>query len=233
MTSATSQKMRWLLSLAAAIAVAAGCSDSGGSGLNPDYSLSVAPASLTVVPGGGGSSTTVTIDRTDFTGEVTLSLSGVPAGVSGVFDPVATTGTTSTLTLSSGIGPTPGDYNMIVRGTATVGDRSRQFALTIEPPPPSFSLSLAPTALSIARGASNGTGVIVTRVDFTGAVTLTLVGAPAGVTWTFDPVAPTGINSTLTVTVGAAVPLGTYDLEVTGTGAPGNSSATLTLTVLP
>jgi len=232
MTSVTSQKMRWLLSLAAAVAVAAGCSDSGGSGPNPDYSLAVSPASVTVVPGGGGSSTTVTIDRTDFTGEVTLSLGGAPAGVSGVFDPVATTGTTSTLTLSSGIGPTPGNYNIIVRGTASVGDHSRQIALTIDPPPPSFSLSLAGAALSIARGASNGTGVTLTRVDFSGPVTLSLSNAPAGVTWTFNPVAPTGNGSTLTVSVGLGATPGVYDLEVSGVGTPGSSSATLTLTVL-
>ena len=120
---------------------------------------------------------------------------------------------------------------MSVRGTASVGNRSRQLALTVTDPPSSFSLSLAPSALTIAQGASNGSGVIITRTAFTGAVTLALSGAPAGVTGTFDPVAPTGIGSTLTITVGPAVTPGVYDLTVSGTGSVGNDSAILTLTV--
>lgn len=226
------QETRWALLLAATLSGATGCSDSsGGTGTNPDYSLSVAPASLTVMPGGGTTSTTVTIDRTDFTGEVTLSLSGVPAGVSGIFDPVTTTGTTSTLALAAAASSTSGDYNVIVRGTSSAGDRARPVSVTVGQQLPSFSLSVDPTDLRIGRGTSNGTGVIVTRVDFTGPVTLGLVGAPAGVTWLFSPAAPTGTGSTLTIFVGAAATPGISDMAVTGIGTVGSSSAALTLTV--
>ncbi len=92
-------------------------------------------------------------------------------------------------------------------------------------------MSVEPTALTIAQGASATTGVIITRTDFTGAVTLSLNDAPVGVTGSFDPAAPTGTGSVLTVTVGAAVPPGIYDLTVLGTGAPGDRSDGLLLTV--
>ncbi len=223
--------LRWL-ALAAGLVLVAGCSDSGGTGTTPDYSLSVAPSSLTIVPG-DAATTTVTIDRTDFTGDVTLSTSGTPTGVTGSFAPVTTTGTTSTLTLSVGGGTTPGDYNMVVRGTGSAGDRARQLAITIAPPPPSFVLSVAPAAITIAQGTSATTGVILTRTDFTGAVTLSMLGAPAGVTEIFDPAAPTGNGSLLTVTVGGAVPPGIYDITVSGTGSVGDDAALLTLTVTP
>src|SRR5207249_6990491 len=47
----------------------------------------------------------------------------------------------------------------------------------------------------------------------------------------FNPTAPTGTSSTLTVSVGAAVAAGVYNLTVDGTGTPGNRSTPLTLTV--
>jgi len=230
MIPATSRRPSHWLALAAGLVLIIGCNDSGGTGTTPDYAITLAPPSLSIVPG-EAAATTVTIDRTDFAGEVALSLSGTPAGVTASFDPVTTTGDASTLTLSVGGATSPGTYNMSVRGTASVGNRSRQLALTVTDPPSSFTLSLAPSALTIAQGGSNGSGVIITRTDFTGAVTLALSGAPAGVTWTFDPVAPTGLGSTLTITVGPAVTPGVYDLTVSGTGSVGNDSAILTLTV--
>ena len=63
-------------------------------------------------------------------------------------------------------------------------------------------------------------------------MTLSLGGAPAGVTGVFAPAAPTGTASTLTVTVGIAVAPGVYNLTVDGTAArPGSRSTALTLTV--
>src|SRR5438034_118068 len=79
-----------------------------------------------------------------------------------------------------------------------------------------YALSLTPTALTIVQGASAPTTVTVTRTNFTGAVTLSLGGAPAGVTAAFTPTAPTGTSSTLTLSVGIAVAPGTYNLTVDG-----------------
>lgn len=220
------------VALAAGLALVAGCSDSGGTGTTPDYTLTLSPSSITIIPG-EQDVTTVTINRTDFTGEVTLSLSGAPVGVTPSFDPVVTTGNTSTLTLTVGGATVSGNYNMSVRGTASVADRARQLALTVAPAPPSFSLAVDPSALTIAQGASNTTGVNITRTDFTGPVTLSLSGAPAGVTWDFSPPAPTGNGSVLTVNVGVATTPGVYDITVLGTGTVGNDSAVFTLTVTP
>src|SRR2546430_5531305 len=65
-------------------------------------------------------------------------------------------------------------------------------------PAPDYTLSLAPTALTIGQGATGNTTVTITRTNFTGAVTLSLGSAPAGVTGSFSPAAPTGTSSTLT-----------------------------------
>src|SRR3989475_205054 len=195
----------------------------------PDYALSVAPAALTIGQGANGS-TTVTITRTNFSGAVTLSLGNAPTGVTGSFDPAAPTGTSSTLTVSVGATVTPGDYNLTVNGTGTAGNRSTPLTLTVSAAP-NYSLSLEPAALTIVQGATGTSTVTITRTNFTGAVTLSLGNAPAGVTGSFSPAAPTGTSSTLTVSVGASVAPGVYELTVDGTGTAGNRSTPLTLTV--
>src|SRR5205814_1469247 len=169
----------------------------------PDYTLSLSPTALTIDPG-ANASTTVTITRTNFTGAVTLSLGNAPAGVTGAFNPAAPTGTSSTLTVSVGAAVAPGADNRTVGGTASAGNRSASLTLTVSAAP-DYTLSLAPAALTIAQGATGTTTVTITRTNFTGAVTLSLGSAPTGVTGAFDPAAPTGTSSALTVSVGAAV----------------------------
>src|SRR5207249_2345723 len=213
--------------LVAGLVVAVACKD--GTGTAADYTLSVAPTALTIVQGATGTST-VTITRTSFTGAVTLSLGNAPTGVSGLLDPAAPTGTSSTLTVSVGAAVAPGIYNLTVDGTGSPGSRSTVLTLTVSAAP-DYALSLTPAALTIAQGANATTTITITRTNFTGAVTLSLGGAPAGVAGSFDPAAPTGTSSTLTVSVGAAVAPGVYNLTVDGTGSPGSRSTPLTLTV--
>src|SRR5204862_7294311 len=119
----------------------------------PDYAMSLAPAALTIGQGATGSST-VTITRTNFAGAVTLSLGGAPAGVTGAFNPAAPTGTSSALTVSVGAAVVPGVYNLTVDGTAAAGNRSTPLTLTVNAPAPDYTLSVSPTALTIAQGAS-------------------------------------------------------------------------------
>ncbi|MEP7326805.1 MAG: hypothetical protein ABI836_12710, partial [Gemmatimonadota bacterium] len=195
----------------------------------PDYALSLNPAALTIAAGANGN-TAVAITRTNFTGAVTLSLGGAPAGVTGAFNPAAPTGTSSTLTVTVGAAVAPGVYNLTVDGTATAGNHSTALTLTVGTTP-NYALSLNPAALTIAAGGNGNTAVTITRTNFTGAVTLSLGNAPAGVTGSFNPAAPTGTSSTLTVNVGGGVTPGVYNLTVDGTGSAGNRSTPLALTV--
>src|SRR3989475_1079633 len=104
-------------------------------------------------------------------------------------------------------------------------------ALISPAPAADYTLSVSPAALTIAPGATGNTTVTITRSNFTGAVTLSLGNAPTGVTGSFNPPAPTGTSSTLTVSVGPAVATGTYNLTVAGTATAGGRSTPLTLTV--
>src|SRR3989440_50225 len=122
--------MRSGLALVAGLGVAVACGTKDSTGPGADYTLSLAPAALTIVQGAPGTSA-VTITRPNFPGPVTLSLGSAPAGVTGSFSPAAPTGTNSTLTVSVGAAVAPGVYNLTVDGTGTSGNRSTPLTLTV------------------------------------------------------------------------------------------------------
>src|SRR5256714_6591234 len=118
------------IAVIAGLAAAVGCGSDGGTGPAADYTLSLTPAALTIVPGLSGS-TTVAISRTNFTGAVTLSLAGAPVGTIRPFSPGAPTGNSSTLTIIVGATVAPGVYNLTVNGAGTPGTRSTALTLTV------------------------------------------------------------------------------------------------------
>src|SRR5271166_4425104 len=80
-----------------------------------------------------------------------------------------------------------------------------------------FSMQAEPSMVSSTSPGSVGSTIFVTLLGgFAGTVTLSYSGAPVGVTLAFGT-DPTSTNSSVTVTVGAAVPLGKYTITITGT----------------
>jgi hypothetical protein len=97
-------------------------------------------------------------------------------------------------------------------------------------PTPSFSLSAAPSTLSLAQGGTgNSTLSVAPKDGFTGTVTLAATGLPTGVTASFNPVS-TATSTSVTFTVPAATVPGTYAVSLGGT-APGAPSTATTLTL--
>jgi xyloglucan-specific exo-beta-1,4-glucanase len=97
----------------------------------PDFSLTANPTSLTVNRGASGTST-VTVTRTGgFTGDVTLSASGLPSGVSASFGSNPATGTSSVLTLTASGTATLGAATVTVTGTGGGLTRTTSINLTV------------------------------------------------------------------------------------------------------
>lgn len=94
----------------------------------PDFTLSATNAS--VAPGGSGTSTVTVAPLNGFTGSVTLSVSGLPSGVTGAFVPNPTT-TTSTLTLTATANAAPGTSTVTVTGVSGSLTHSTTFQLTV------------------------------------------------------------------------------------------------------
>lgn len=105
--------------------------------------------------------------------------------------------------------------------------------------PGAIALVLSPTSASVPQGGNTTTTATLTRSgSFIGSVTLNVTGAPAGVTAAVSDIQTIGAVTTaaVTVTVGAAVPAGTYELVVTAAGsgvATQQRSFTITVTATP
>ncbi|MEU0257623.1 glycosyl hydrolase family 18 protein [Streptomyces sp. NPDC006184] len=96
-----------------------------------------------------------------------------------------------------------------------------------------FSVALSPASGTVTAGRS-ATATVKTAVTKGDAqsVKLSVSGAPAGVTASFNPTSVTaGGSSTLTLATTSAAASGTYTVTVTGAGATGSHSAAYSLTI--
>ncbi len=200
----------------------------------PDFTLSANPASVTVVRGATAQSTITVAPTGGFASAVALTASALPTGVTATFNPASTTGT-SALTFSASATATTGPATVTVTGTGGGLTRTTTIALTVQPPAtPDFSLSAAPTSVSVAQGASGQSTVTIARLNgFTSAVALSASPLPTGVTATFNPASATGTSSTLTFAASATAALGTTTVTVTGAGGGLTRTTTVSLTVGP
>jgi uncharacterized membrane protein len=193
----------------------------------PSFVLSDVPGSLELGQGGSGSSTVTVVPQYGFTGAVSLSVSGLPSGVTASFSPISTTGS-STLTVTASSTATLGTTTLTITGTSGNLTATATLALTINAP--SFTLNNS-GPVNIGQGSSGTTYIYVnSEYGFAGSVNLSVSGLPAGVTASFSPnPAPSGF-STLTLTASSNSPAGTSTLTVTGTS--GNVTATTTLSLV-
>ncbi len=206
----------------------------------PGYTLSLSAPTLGIAQSAWGSSI-VHLARTNFSGNVTLSVENLPTGVGADFQPenFPIPGSPPVIRLFVARNALPGTYtDLLVRGLAFgLSDRTAQLTLTITVAP--FILTLSSSTLSIVQGAATPTTTVnVVRHDFAGPVTLYVSGdfdedgaLPPGVTVAFSTNPVTGDSSVLTVSVGAATVPGVYPLWVSGEASTGWFVEILTLTV--
>ena len=204
---------------------------------SPNFAISALPASLSVQQGNQGTSTITTTTGGGFNSAITLSTSGVPTGTTVSFNPnpiPAPGAGNSTMTVTVGSSTVPGTYPITVTGNGGGIQQNTTMTLTVTAAQ-NFTLSASPASLSIQQG-NQGTSTITSTISggFNSAITLSASGMPSGTTVSFNPnpiAAPGSGNSTMTITVGASTPIGTYPITVTGNGGGIQQNATVTLTV--
>jgi hypothetical protein len=195
----------------------------------PGFALAVSPASLPLT-GGSAVTTTATITRTNFTAAVTLSVTGLPSGVTASFAPATLTDTTltSVVTFTATNAVPTGSSDVVIHGTGSgATDQSQTVTLVVAP----FSIAAGPASAIITPGGSTTFGVKVIRSSgFAAPVSLAVTGLPAGVSAAF---ASTGVadSSTLTLTATSAAATGLYPLQVAGTAGAVTQQAPVTLQV--
>jgi hypothetical protein len=198
---------------------------------SPDFSLSASPISQTVTAGAGTSYSVAITPLNGFSGTVTFSTGSLPSGVSASFNPTSVTMSgTSTLTLNTSSTTTPGSYAITVAGTSGSLSHSATVTLVVQ----DFSLSVTPASQSVAQGASTTYTVNITRNSgFSGSVGFSVSGLPGAASGSFSPNPATGSSSTLSVSISATTPAGSYPLTITGTSGALTRITNATLSVTP
>jgi uncharacterized membrane protein len=167
-------------------------------------------------------------------GNVALSVSGLPAGVTASISPNPTTGT-STLTVTASNTSSTGTYGLFISGNSGTLFASTQITLNINlNPAATFTLAAPPVILNSNQGALSQSTVSVTfSSGYAGDVNLTASGLPSGVSSSFNtsPVYGSG-TSILMLNTYAAVTPGNYNVTVTGTCGSKIVNTSFVLTVV-
>jgi hypothetical protein len=211
--------------------VLVGC-DSATGNKDPQITLSLASSTATV---GQGSASTVlvTIQRTNYTSAVTLTIEGLPQGVTATFAPpsLADGSPTSTLTINAAGSAAPGNFTLTVRASgAGVTEQTATIALMVNVTG-NYTLSPLSTITVAQTGGGMATILIGRTGGNAGSVSLAVSGAPAGLTASFATSSTTDKAVSLSISATSTVATGPYTLTITGT-SPGLGDQTTPLSVV-
>ena len=203
---------------------------------NPDFSVTASPASQSVTQGSGTSYTVTVTPSGGFTGSVNLTLSGLPAGATGTFNPNPLNSGNSTLTITTSSTTPTGSFPLTITGTSGTTTHTASVTLVVTAPPVGdFSITASPASQTVTAGSSTSyTATVTGSGGFSGVVTFSASGLPSGAGASFNPTSVTGSgSSTMTVTTSTSTPAGTYTLTITGTSGSLVHSTMVTLVVNP
>jgi pseudomonalisin len=200
----------------------------------PDFSLTAAPSVQTVVVGSTANYTATVAALNGYTGTVSFSVSGLPAGATPVFTPPSVTGSgSSSLAITTTVGTTPtGSYPLVVTGTEGVLTHTANVTLVVT----NFSISVSPASVTVAQGTSaNYTVSLTTASRYVGTVNFSVSGLPISSTAVFSPTSLTASGSTaLTISTSATSPLtppGTYPLTISASDGVTTATTQVVLVV--
>ena len=142
---------------------------------NPDFALSAAPATLSETQGTSASTTVSVTPSSGFTGSVSFSASGLPAGVTASFSPTSST-TSSTLTLTASGTATTGSATVTVTGTSGSLIHTTPVTLTVNPAGSGggsqtavYNSTLkAPGCATVGSGCDSGPTLLLGRANISG-----------------------------------------------------------------
>jgi len=199
------------------------------------FTLTSSATSVSVAPGSSTPVTLTTAGGTGFKSAITLSVSGLPQGVTANFASasIASPGSgKSTLTLAAASGAAQGTFPLTV--TAAGGGTTKTQALSLTVLPPTFTLTPSTTSASVAAGNSK-TITLTTAVanGFKSPIALSISSAPKGVTAKFASASiasPGSGTSVLTLSVASGTAAGTCALTVTAAGGGVTKTQAISLT---
>jgi len=197
-------------------------------------------------PQGQTAAATLLVSAVGVSGDLTLALTSAdggpaPAGLTLQPTSVAVPGGPYALSLSVDASVATGSYDLLLKGTLDNLERSVAFTLTVQPPP-EFSTSVSPDALTVEVGSSNTLYLELSfQTDFSGDISFALEsadGSAAPVGLSLNPTAISMAASSgdtnyvsLTLAVADTMEPGSYALRVRTSSSNTTQYASFTLTV--
>ncbi len=199
----------------------------------PNFTLAATPTAVTITQGTSGTSVIAIIPQGGFNGNVNLSASNLPSGVTAEFSPNPAASSYSTLTLTASATAAPGTVTLTITGKSGSLTNTTTLNLTVTKPN-YFTLSAAPGSVAITQSVGSGTSTvsIVPVNGFSGNVTFTATGLPKGVTAFFNG-NPATSSSVVAFTASSTAKTGTATVTITGTSGSLTATTTIALTVSP
>jgi hypothetical protein len=199
----------------------------------PDFSLIATPALQTIVAGDTANYTATVGALNGYTGTVSFSVSGLPAGASSVFTPASITGSgNSALAIATTLGTTPnGSYPLVIVATDGVLTHSANITLVVT----DFGISASPSSQTVVQGnAASYTVALTVSSGFVGNVNFSVSGLPVSSSAAFNPASLSASGTTtLTISTSTSTPFGTYPLTITASDGLDTRTASVTLLVDP
>ena len=137
----------------------------------PNFTLSASPNSLTVAEGSNGMSTITVTPLNGFSGNVTLSATGLPNGVTAGFSPNPT-GSSSTLTLTASQTAQTGTSSITIKGVSGSITQTTNLSLTVTGNGP--VVTLVPTSLTWGKRLVGSPATKTVTLTNTGSSTLNI-----------------------------------------------------------
>lgn len=201
-----------------------GNSNSSTSNGKADIALQSAPTSQTVTRGQSIAYTVTVSSVNSFSGTVALAVSGVPGGATAAFSPASVTlstgsSSTSTLTVTTTSSTATGAANLTVTGTSGKVSQALTLGLTVNTAAGSVAVSATPATVTLAPGAIAVYTLALTRTNYSGAVTFSAAGLPAGATATFSPNPAGGSSASLQIATADTMKDGSYPVTISASGS--------------
>jgi len=215
----------------------------GPSGTNfADFTGSLQSTYTTTTPGGTGSLNMQIIPLNGFTSDVSMSVSGLPAGATAAFNPTVVTGGSgwTVLSVTTASSTPTATYPLVI--TATGGGKAHSNTIVLNVGPAGtdftdFTGSITPLSQTVKVGQSTTFTANVQLLYGTGCVSLQAINTPPNSTALYDrstPICGASASTVLTVATSPQTPVGTYTMTIQGFSSGGfTHSKNITVTVTP
>ena len=230
------QRLACLLVFLTAGLALAGC---GGGSTSPppaagDFSLTVSPNAVSLAQGAQSGAISVSVAAIHgLTGNVTVTIAGLPAGVTS--SPAASltvaVGSSASVTLSAAKSATLGPAVVSFQGSQGSLSHNASAAVNISAFP-DFGLEVQPSSVSLVQGANKSVNVLATPLNgFSSSVALSIAGLPAGVSASGALQLTPGTIQSVTLSAANSAALGTANLNFQGQSGSLSHSANATLQI--